>query len=963
MVTTDYIYANYYGDEISNPPIYDNAGSIREFLLAAKQNGCAYVLLGGDQTIVPVRYVNKSTWAWDNGVYEEVTETIPTDLYYSDVQGNWDPENWDSNRNTDLFVGRLPFSNSQDIENWTNKLIQYEKDPFPWNPSAVTKVLTSISDEMQDDDNDYDIFSSYFPPSFSKIEEAEVPSGGDPSPTSPSGAQIIDSLNEGYGFYNIYNHGSPNHIAVRTSGYNGKPKYGIFSYDSYTDDGDGYVDETGNGLDNTANNCTIVYSAACTVAEYDSASEVDGVPNDQCMAQAFLCVNGGGPAFLGNTRDGLSPAEANLETYFLQRVYSSEQPIGQAELLSKYDYVDDWNEYSHNLFGDPSMKVWTTAPSNHITAGTWHITTLNNVIPAGVTIYVDPGATIEFDPGANLTVYGTLVANGTASQPITFTSSGSSWGSIIFSGSGANGSSIEYARIENGNEIEVNNTSDVFIKYCSITNSSSYGINVYNSQGFLAWGDTIANSNIYHGIYITDGWDNNCYEDVIYKYPNVSPGYHNGAGIEYNGSDGSVGQNDIRYYNWGVGAIWGSSPSFDWSGRNNRITDCLYGLMVYEQSYCDFGDSLANDCMNSSIDSSVYDNAAVGLYHSSDPCGLHADGNWWGSYPPDASKFYVSSAAYYGTFAEPLSSDPWNGIPLPAGSHMITNAGVKMADATARANGPGTQTRSLLVTADLQDSLLIGIGLKDQNKLDEAKNYFMSFIGRHPDNQAAYVELYGCADSTTTPALIAFFNSHPQGPQIQQILLADLYQTEGQPDLAEQTNNSAISNFPNTPLAVKAEINNMLIDLYDKNDVQDALALLTKVKGQADLTTPMELQDAEAAVSLHAGTATAGSQGSSQKTISTTFTSNTPEAFGLSQNYPNPFNPSTVLRYDIPKAGRVEVTVYDILGRVVETLVDEYEQAGIHSVQFNGERLASGIYFYRLTAPSVMQVKKMLLLK
>lgn len=80
-------------------------------------------------------------------------------------------------------------------------------------------------------------------------------------------------------------------------------------------------------------------------------------------------------------------------------------------------------------------------------------------------------------------------------------------------------------------------------------------------------------------------------------------------------------------------------------------------------------------------------------------------------------------------------------------------------------------------------------------------------------------------------------------------------------------------------------------------------------------------------------------------------------------NYPNPFNPTTTISYELPSNSFVTLKVYDVLGREVKTLVNGYQEAGSHSVQFNGENLPSGVYLYRLTAPGVVQVKKMLMMK
>jgi hypothetical protein len=88
-----------------------------------------------------------------------------------------------------------------------------------------------------------------------------------------------------------------------------------------------------------------------------------------------------------------------------------------------------------------------------------------------------------------------------------------------------------------------------------------------------------------------------------------------------------------------------------------------------------------------------------------------------------------------------------------------------------------------------------------------------------------------------------------------------------------------------------------------------------------------------------------------------------PDKYALYQNYPNPFNPVTTIRFDLPEDGHVELVVYDILGRKVRTLLNEFKEAGSYKIRFDAGDLASGIYFYKLRVNSFSAVRKMVLVK
>ena len=89
-----------------------------------------------------------------------------------------------------------------------------------------------------------------------------------------------------------------------------------------------------------------------------------------------------------------------------------------------------------------------------------------------------------------------------------------------------------------------------------------------------------------------------------------------------------------------------------------------------------------------------------------------------------------------------------------------------------------------------------------------------------------------------------------------------------------------------------------------------------------------------------------------------------PTEFALHQNYPNPFNPATKISFDLPQDSKVNLVVYDLLGREVSRLVNnEFKVAGTYTFDFNAASLSSGVYFYRLETEGFTNTKRMMLIK
>lgn len=89
-----------------------------------------------------------------------------------------------------------------------------------------------------------------------------------------------------------------------------------------------------------------------------------------------------------------------------------------------------------------------------------------------------------------------------------------------------------------------------------------------------------------------------------------------------------------------------------------------------------------------------------------------------------------------------------------------------------------------------------------------------------------------------------------------------------------------------------------------------------------------------------------------------------PKKFEMSQNYPNPFNPTTKIDFELPTDSKVNLKVYNILGKEISIIFnDEFKKAGYYTVYFDGSNLATGLYFYRITANDYTAIKKMVILK
>ncbi len=624
-----------------------------------------------------------------------------------------------------------------------------------------------------------------------------------------------------------------------------------------------------------------------------------------------------------------------------------------------YAFNEHGSSYSNaiNVITAPS-----TISSNTLWNGVVYVN--NNVtVNSNAQLTISSNSKVIFNSGHsfNLTVNGQLRA-GSSIGSILFTSNSSNpvvndWGNIFLIGSGSSGSFIKYSNIQYGNGMQVINVPDFEISNCNFLNNY---ISIYcNGSTGSILNNYLSSNSIGHSIQLNLSTVT-CNKNKIKK---IDSGAKRGHGILFGGgSHGTAWQNDIYNVDWGIGSIWSSSVDCYNSNynnepndeRNNRITDCNYGVRIYNNSYPILGRPISaygySTIKNNTVDVSLNtDNITTS--------NLEAYEIYWnnGDYPHAIIQKGNGSNIIYNPQS---TSDQWQNIPFPkiqSQPNVKNNNAIASIDAN---NNIGKASNINIESSSVEDfdSLYIGIDLRHQKKLIEAKDYFISYLSKHPEDQRAYTELYNCEDKQTIKEILTLFKTLPkQASKEQGLLLSYLYQKEGDIQSAKKINNALIKKYPNTPLSVRANIENIYILLYSENNLNDAVDIFKDVLKEAQLSTSTELTDAEYAIEsyarIHEKPIT--DFDALKKALSNAINQN--EEFSLLGNYPNPFNPSTTISYNLPRTSNVEIIIYDILGNKVKSFNISSQNAGKQHVVWNGtnsnsQQVASGIYLYHFKA-------------
>lgn len=357
------------GDTVSS--INDDAGKIRQYLQYAYASGITkYVLFGGNDSVLPIRYGTGDNDCWTS--WRNVTNDykIPSDFYFSELNSNWNKDS-DSyygepsdnlDYGSELYIGRILCTNTEEIQNFTDKLLRYEMNPGNGDFSYLKKALYTQDDQMQYR-HEQDIIAAQLHNIYPiDIIFSEVPSCYDPSPTAPYGNDVIAKMNEHYGYVSWAGHGSPNVVTVKSDSCSKDPIYAITSVQGnipYV------VQESANGLDNLTNKDypMFAYSTSCIITPFDIFNEFTEFPN---MGQSFtLGKNYGGPVLVGNTRygfTGYSSPSMSLQKKFNESLLVN-PIVGVAQNYAKLNYHNHYLRHSSNIIGCPNIRIWTDIPT------------------------------------------------------------------------------------------------------------------------------------------------------------------------------------------------------------------------------------------------------------------------------------------------------------------------------------------------------------------------------------------------------------------------------------------------------------------------------------------------------------------------------------------------------------------------------------------------------------------------
>lgn len=337
----------------------DDAAKLRAFIKHAYNNyGTRNVLLAGKYPKMPIKYITDS-------IGKVYIEKVPTDVYFSSIEYEW-PDCITKTVypcfTSQVNVGRIPFSNSDEVDTYIDKVIKYELNPGNNDSHYLgNAILTRHSDKLGTSYNNYNIpeYCSLFS-SFCDFTD---------NVAFPTGADVIRKINnEHFGVHTFIGHGSPEGISVRTGPIS---YYGICGIDSNNYE---LEIENGNGIDLLTNYDypAWAYSNACCTMPFDTYKHYNSSKYKYNIGESYLLNKGGGVLFFGNTRDSARDEGVKMLNIFFKNLRLSYGNTEYGYGIKAGKQMSECRELLgskgirecllQNLLGDPLINLYFDSP-------------------------------------------------------------------------------------------------------------------------------------------------------------------------------------------------------------------------------------------------------------------------------------------------------------------------------------------------------------------------------------------------------------------------------------------------------------------------------------------------------------------------------------------------------------------------------------------------------------------------
>jgi len=715
------------------------------------------------------------------------------------------------------------------------------------------------------------------------------------------------------------------------------------------------------------------------ILQVDNSSQRSSIT--KCLINGVTSNNGFGvTVFISNS--GHEPIIANNQfqncttDLFLDQSGTSFMEIGGYDnnSFSNLWVAGKWKLTSSTAFTVPSGSIMTVLGSVTVNSGTalnipsnayiaftngTSLTvngTLNTssslTIPAGVSLIANPGAVLKFASNISLTVNGTLNANGATFTSISGTS-WNSWGSITIDGEGAS-ANLDHITMQYGNVLQFLNGANGTLQYSKLLHTTN-GVLLNCSEARIA-NDTISEVHFNAVRGINGGYYPTIGDNVI-----TNPGNLCAKGIFLcTGACGHVYHNDIKGFYSGISVAFNSTALLSIENdsilaRDNRIRNCHIGLEVDFGSFVDM--MYWDGCGHNSIYNNDQDDLFVG---SSSQIG--DKDNYYGGGNPIVS---VDSTSMYCRIGNPLTIDPWLGFAKSALASSGT--GIQNQSTSANQNSGG---QAVISPEDIKE-FIKGRQYEHQKDYINAMDQYKKMVAAGKLTKMALTAIARIGTKTADPGFVKYFESLKDTKTAYQAdvmqLLSGIYLRNGEKEKGAALYDAIIAAFPGTYNERNAWFLKFYYTLYAQKDTNAASHLLDKIISKYSEDDPENEIEMAQLMLDPSKNLTIGDKDQVKK--ESTIEKAAPNECKLSESYPNPFNPTTVLSYQLPAVSRVNLKVFDILGRDVTSLVNDIKEAGYYTATFDGSKLSSGIYFARLTVQPkdggspIVQVRKMLLTK